>query len=205
MALALGSGVERDVLEPAVSPHPPPAIAAGERDVSVQPNMTIVGATPAQKGRFELAVLRFLSAGLDLPDMKIAFHDSLESCGGAKGTFWSLPKGISFCSDEIDVVYEHELAHAWAAASLTDSQRSHFMQRNGLATWSDRDVPWNDRATERVAVIIQQGVSGLPLPPSMNEEVLRSVREFERLTGSPDPRMIEWSWQYSAARPVTAT
>ena len=174
------------------------ATSSGKAEVSALPEIAIVGGTPAQAGRVEEAVQRFLSAGLLLPDLTISFHDSLDSCAGSKGVFWGLSKGISFCSDEVDMVYEHEMAHAWVAANLTDSQRSGFMRRNGLTVWSSHDVPWKERATERVAVIIQQGVSGLPIPPAISEATLRSVREFEKLTGSPDPRLIDWAWQHAA-------
>jgi hypothetical protein len=92
----------------------------------------------------------------------------------------------------VDFVYEHELAHAWEAGSMTNELRSAFMDLRGYTDWSGSDMPGNERGIEGVAFVIQQGLAGLPLPPALGTEAISRLEAFELLTGQPAPRLVEW-------------
>lgn len=161
-------------------------------DVSLTPHVTIRGGTAEQRERLELALERFGDAGLMLPDLEVVFDPTKASCNGFRGLFQtgSSPWTISICS-EAEWVYEHELAHAWEAVALTDEAREEFMALRGYTVWSDPAVPWDERGVEDAVFIIQQGLSGLPLPPSLGDEQLSRLAAFEFLTGFADPRIVE--------------
>ncbi len=171
----------------------PIGLPAERIDVSTTPRVTVRYGTSAHHQRLDLALARFREAGLALPDLEVVFAGTETSCKGHHGLFQQshTPWRITICSD-VGFVYEHELAHGWLAATMTDEQREGFMDLRGYTVWSDHDVPWNERGIEGVAFIIQQGLGGLPLPPALSDEQLSRLDAFEFLTGSPDPRLAEW-------------
>ena len=158
------------------------------------PALALDGGTPARYARIDLAIRRFADAGLELPPLRIVFRSSTDDCDGAHGRFNPSPEPwlITICSEEIDWVYEHELAHAWERATLTDVQRREFVAFRGLTTWSDKDHEWNGRGIEWVAVVIQQGLAGLALPPTLSDEAVSRLEGYEMLTGEIAPRLAEW-------------
>lgn len=164
-----------------------------EPDVSLSPKVTVHNATPAQLDRLTLAFERFTDAGLELPPLEIRFPASKDGCDGAHGRFTTStdPWRISICPTELETVYEHELAHAWERATLSDAQRQDFMEMRGYDVWNDKSLPWRERGMEGVAVIIQQGINGLPLPPALSDEHMSRLASFQLLTGFPDPRLAE--------------
>jgi hypothetical protein len=163
-------------------------------DTQTEADLTIEGGSVTDRARMRLAIRRFNDAGLELPSLQIAFRaPSDEECHGALGYF-STSKDIwqiSICS-EIESVYEHELAHAWERANLTDAQRRRYTAFRGLPTWSDKDYAWNQRGVEDAAFVIQHGLAGLPLPPALGVEAKSRLEGFEMLTGKPAPRLVEW-------------
>ena len=163
-------------------------------EVSAEPTVNVVGGNAAQLQRLDLALDRFGEAGLLLPDREVVFAPSKTECGGSRGRFDSrfVPWRITICSEEIDIIYEHEMAHAWEAATLTAEQRAGFMELRGYSVWDDGCVSPNECGVERAAFIIQQGVSGLPLPPALCAEQLSRLEAFEFLAGFPDPRLADW-------------
>lgn len=174
-----------------VSAAPEPASADS---FSTHRKIATHGATKEQLARLELAVNRFEDLGLHLPPLDVRFFDGTDSCDGRKGKFsaGTSPWSIRICSPEIDSLYEHELAHAWEQHSLDDERRTDFMQALDLEEWSNPDVPWHHRGKEWVAVVIQQGLSGLPLPPVLSNDVQTRLRAFEQLTGSMAPVLEDW-------------
>jgi len=169
------------------APNAPPA----ERiDVSMSPMVTVRHGTSAQHQRLDLALDRFRNAGLALPDLEVVFATTDALCQGHLGLFERgfAPWKITICS-ELGFVFEHELAHAWEAATLTDELREGFMELRGYTVWSRPGVPWNERGVEGVAFIIQQGLSGLPLTSVISDEQLSRLDGFELLTGFTDPRL----------------
>lgn len=157
--------------------------------------LTVLDASPDQWLRLQSALERFERAGLILPHLVVSFHDDREACGGHHGLFQPAfdPWLISICDDGIDAVYEHELAHAWERATLTDDVRQAFMEARGSTSWADHSTPWNQRGVEGVAFVIQQGLGGSPLPPVLSPEHRSRLNAFELLTGRPAPRLIEWT------------
>lgn len=173
---------------------PPVRQAIYQPTTSSTPMIKAENATAGQLDRLWVAVERFIDKGLELPDLDVVFTRDQSACEGAKGLFTtdSVPWRVTFCSAEIDTVFEHELAHAWERANVSEKQRGRFMRETGYTVWRSHEVPWNQRAVEGVAVVIQQGVSGLPLPPALGSEAIERLVAFEHLTGRPDPRLGVW-------------
>jgi len=173
--------------------------AEAEPDVWVrhaqQPaRLTVHNPTPEILGRLNEAVMAFAKAELELPGLDIWLHTDLEPCGEHHGVFKATSQSwqIRICSPDLEFVYEHELAHAWVTANITDAQRSEFMDLRGLEYWTGADVPWNKRGTEGAAIVIQQGLSGLPLPPALSNEAKSRLQSYELLTARVAPVLVEW-------------
>lgn len=161
--------------------------------VSLSPLVKLSNGSPYQHRRLREAVANFVELGLPLPDLEVHFAQHTETCHGHLGLFQPQrrPWRITICTDA-GVVYEHELAHAWDRANLEDRVRVEFMELRGYSAWSGPSVPWNQRGVEGVAFVIQQGISGPPLPPILGAEAHSRLEAFELLTGQPAPRLIEW-------------
>lgn len=162
--------------------------------------LTVHGASEGQIERLEDAFRRFAAADLTLPPLAVVFHDDPDPCRDYRGVFLTDPDPweIHICSESVDVVYEHELAHAWIAHNLSLQQRQAFMDLAAYETWSDRSYPWNERGVEGAAVVIQQGISGLPLAPVLSDKTKRlHVDGYQLLVGSPSPRYTVWLDTYS--------
>ena len=162
--------------------------------VSMDPRIRVEDATAAQLDRLSLALSRYADASLALPDLHVELHGDPEPCGGANGLFRtdSVPWRILICTDDLGIVYEHELAHAWERSNISIDLRNEFMNVNGYEVWRSHDVAPHERAVEGIAVSIQRGVSGLPLPPALGRPTIERLRTYELLTGRPDPRLIVW-------------
>ena len=166
----------------------------GKELVPIAASPPIDGGTTSERARMRIAIDRFEAAGLTLPPLRIVFRDpSHDDCHGALGYFAAYEDvwRIAICSP-VDSVYEHELAHAWERSNVTDAQRDHFTALRGLPTWSDRRHDWNQRGIEWAAIVIQQGLAGLPLPPALSDEVVVRLKGYEVLTGRVAPRLVEW-------------
>jgi hypothetical protein len=171
---------------------PGPAIASTANAARDEPRIDVLGASPTEEARLMLAISRFDRAGLALPDLVVGFfHGDTERCHGHAGLFEHRPEPwrISICEGDAEWVYEHELAHAWERANLADDVRQRFMELRGHRAWADSDVAWNERGVEGVAFVIQQGLSGLPLPPALSDEHRSRLEAYLLLTGQPDPRI----------------
>lgn len=155
---------------------------------------TVQNATAEDLGRLVEAITAFAGADLELPGLDISFHTDLDSCGEHHGVFRRTSESweIRICSSDIESVYEHELAHAWVAANVDERARSDFLNLRGLDRWADQGVPWNERGTEWAAVVIQQGLNGLPLAPTLSNEATSRLESFELLTGRVAPILLDW-------------
>lgn len=163
-------------------------------DTSDRGAVTVYGATPADLVRLGDAAKAYAAAGLELPGVEIWFDTDVENCEDHRGKFSAGAelRRIRICDSTVDSVLAHELAHAWVQANVDEEQRMAFLTERGLDTWGDRDVPWNERGVEWAAVIIQQGVSGLPLPPAPSDDLRSRLTAFELLTGGPAPILLLW-------------
>jgi hypothetical protein len=155
---------------------------------------TVHNATADDLGRLGEAVMAFATSDLELPRLDIWFHTDREPCDEHHGLFTATSESwqIRICSSDLGFVYEHELAHAWLTANLDERQRAAFMNLRGIEHWADRDVPWNERGTEWAAVVIQQGLSGLPLPPALSDEAKSRLKSYELLTRKVAPVLVAW-------------
>lgn len=177
-------------------------LVAGSPEDPPTPSPTVVveGATPAQADRLALALDRFAEAGLQLPDLHVEFPTDPEGCHGHLGLF-ALRHGtarILICGEE-EFLYEHELAHAWEATSVSDETRAVFMEYRGYETWSSSTVPWQERGVEGAAFILQQGVAGIALQPTLSAEWISRLVAYELLTNRLAPRLSDWMSQRSVA------
>lgn len=178
----------------------PPPIVEDWRTATQPAMVTVDGASDAQYERLEEALRRFAAADLALPPLAVIFHDGQARCRDHPGIFLTQtdPWEIHICSESVEWVYEHELAHAWNAHHLSAQQRQAFMDLASYETWSDKSYPWNERGTEGAAVVIQQGISGLPLPPVLSDKTRRlHVDGYQLLVGDRSPRFVAWLDTYS--------
>jgi hypothetical protein len=178
---------------PDVTPRSPSQTAFAVQ-TSLEPEAAVRGGTIEEHRRLAQALSRFASNGLLLPNLEVEFGDDVDACDGHIGHFQAgqTPWRVLICTTSVDSVYEHELAHAWELANLTDETRRDFMELRDFSTWADRGVPWNERGIEGVAVVIQQGLAGLPLPPMLSTEHQSRMEAFELLTDRPAPRLLDW-------------
>lgn len=79
----------------------------------------------------------------------------------------------------------------WPTTSPISNGR-HSSIPPGYQTWNDQAYPWNQRGIELAAVVIQQGISGLPLPQALSEKTTIHVEGYQLLTGAPSPRYLAW-------------
>ena len=112
----------------------------------------------------------FAAAGFEQPATAIEFFASDEECGGARGRAWFNDTGtttIAICAThdnpEVETTWRkrtllHEIAHAWIDQNVSPEDLDAFTELRGLERWSDRDVNWEDRATEHAAEIFMWGL-----------------------------------------------
>jgi hypothetical protein len=105
------------------------------------------------------------------------------------------------CSD-LPFVLTHELAHAWAAANLTNAARARYTAARGFANWADHDAPWDERATEDAAFIVQQNLMMRSVDLESPAWIER-VEAYELLTGTRSPLVASASAGPSRAGATT--
>lgn len=113
--------------------------------------------TEEQEALIEFALGRFAAQGLELPQLEFVFRDSLTRCDGHKGRYYGDRGVIEMCSNDKTTLL-HEMAHAWARANLTLSDRDAFVDSHGLDSWNDHAHDWERRGTEHVAETIAWGL-----------------------------------------------
>ncbi len=117
--------------------------------------------TVEQQTLVDFASDRFDSQNLELPEIKIQFHDSLETCGLHQGLYVERTKSLHMCSVDKKIML-HEMAHAWANLNMTSERQQAFVEWLGLKTWNGHDEAWEDRATEHAAETIAWGLMDEP-------------------------------------------
>ena len=171
-------------------------VDAVSADVVVQ----VVASTGEQADHAGWALSRFEAAGLEIPSLRIVFHDDYQSCG--------MREGVLRITGDVIVVHEcerdparsrrsllHELAHAWDyhGTQISAEQRSEFLKLRGLASWDDDGRPWNCRGEEQAAEIIAWGLMHrpAPIPTSVGDHGSQHpadlARAFVLLTGVAPP------------------
>ena len=172
---------------------------AGESPASV--SHTFEFRTSSDADLTAWALSRFERAGLELPDLVIAYHDDKEPCTGHPGFYRSgTPARVDICGFNWDrfVVSArktvlHELAHAWAVSQLSDEDRQRFVEVRGLATWGDDEIPWIEQGSEQAADIIAWAMDPRIGVGAMEDADPASLaKAYLHLTGTlPVPRIVE--------------
>ena len=165
-----------------------PALSGGGDPAGASPEVTVVGASPAQHDRVAAALASFERAGLVVPPVEITFVDGAEDCGGNDGWFQP-PATITVCSD-LEFVVTHELAHAWIAVNLDAEARAGYIQARELEAWSDHDLAWHERGTEDAAFVMQQNLMITRFVPNSDTWQGRADA-YQLLTGLESPLRIE--------------
>lgn len=154
--------------------------------VSGSPAITVVGADPAEQTRLDEALVRFRDNGLHLPDLEVHFLDE-SGCLGHLGFFQEgfRPWRILLCSD-LDFVPTHELAHAWVAANLDESDQDRYIGVRDLTHWSDKNITRSERGEEDAAFMVQQNL--MAANPQLTSRAWQDrLAAYELLTGRPSP------------------
>jgi len=173
-----------------------PPTPAEDLKSEIQQDIVVFATKPIDLTTAGWALGRFEQVGLDLPAVEIRFHNDKERCGGS-GENYGVWRTRSESSDIIEMCTNrgfhvlHELAHAWADATLTVDDRAAFAELRGLAGWTGTDMPWETKAVEHAANIIAWGLYGEPqirVAKTMRADTLSSLTQaFEFLTGFTPP------------------
>jgi hypothetical protein len=140
---------------------------ADANQANTSSDVIVEGATPDERKLVEWALSRYETAGLRLPTISFAFHDSNEGCRGSEGTYQGLYKHatrtIDICnrgSGSTDPRHTllHELAHAWSLTNMTDDDITEFVAHRGLDHWYSNETPWWQMGQEQAAEIIAWGL-----------------------------------------------
>lgn len=190
ISLGLQPGVVRSQAvqaEAAASPGLAVAVVAE----SVPIGDTISGGTSFQRELVARALERYATAGLELPLLQVHLHNDPEECNGNRGSFssGSTPWSITVCTED-ELVYLHEIGHAWAELNLSEAERSDYVARRGLESWNDPETAWGDRGSEDAANTLAWGLVDDPIVDMLPDGPLAERNEgFRILTGIDSPRI----------------
>jgi hypothetical protein len=166
------------------------ALAPGPRApaAALRP-LTVARATAAEERSVDWAFHRFGEAGLrNLPPLEVHLHRSHDDCNGGLGLYYA--GRIDLCTKDSSEPYQrkfalHEMAHAWTEANVPPEVLRAFMQRQRVAAWNDRRLPWKERGIEQAAEVITWGLGEGEIAPLLPEvpdaETLASL--YEMLSG----------------------
>lgn len=167
-SLAAGPLVPPTSTVATVAPAPAvTAVAATAGNPVPAEALQLIDLSPDQIDLVNHAVGLFAESGLVLPPLVVQGHMDKAACGGHDGMHrlhagWS---EIDLCGGKPQhsaVVHTvlHEIAHAWAAAALTDERRAAFQALRGFEFWRNyQQAAWEDNGTEQAAEIIAWGVN----------------------------------------------
>jgi hypothetical protein len=143
---------------------------AGASDTPLPPSGTTTDLTAEQVELLGWALGQFDDAGLDLPPMVVVGHDTTEPCRGRIGIHRVEERRsvIRLCTRETgparELLYLHELAHAWDWHALSEERRRAFLRLRGLEAWSNNDPDrWGERGGEHAAEIVTWGLMDRPV------------------------------------------
>ena len=184
IASALDTSTSAEVI--AVASEPTPVT------VGPNPNIRFSSADAPDRDRVDQSLELFRGAGLELPDLDVRFSDDPTDCQGHDGLFdpSTRPWTISICSD-VGYVVTHELAHAWEAANLDDSEREHYMVVRGFETWNGQHVDRDERAIEEAAFMVQQNLMASDHVDTTSDRWQDRIFAYELLTGTTSPVVVD--------------
>lgn len=172
-------------------PHPaataeastPEAAATREPVVPIAPAITYRDdPAPEDLELVDWAIGRYVDAGLQLPDLQVAFP---VTCGGKAGRYVVGKARIEVCHPSRKIVL-HELAHAWD--DHVDIDRQAFMAHRGLEHWYESDCDSDEQsAGEELALVIAWGLMEVDVTARNPEYAGQPVDEQPRyLPGMDD-------------------
>ena len=150
------------------------------------------GGTDQQQELLAWALEQYETAGLELPVLQVHLHSDPAACKGNQGLFssGSTPWKITLCTEE-RMVYLHEIGHAWAALTLTDADRSNYVEQRRMESWNDPETPWRARGSEDAANTLAWGLVDDPISETTPGGPLAQKNDaFRLLTGSDSPRIV---------------
>jgi hypothetical protein len=148
---------------------------------------------------------RYADEGLQLPEITLVVHPSLQQCGGRVGRYDESTNEFVLCRIDRETVL-HELAHAWIDHNLDGADRARFVELRGVDEWNDRSQEWADRGAEQAAEIlvwalsdrdrtvrwVEGGVESRRLLSIENSSPVLLAAGFELMVGhQPSRRMID--------------
>lgn len=165
--------------------------AADPGSPGAEPALTFTRLTPGQIAMVGWAEDLFRQAGLVLPPIDFTRYPTADPCMGRSGIArYEHGRGrIGFCTQDSgpreQLLFLHEMAHAWDRRSLSDERRDAFRRLRGIAEWRSADLPWPDLGAEQAAEIITWGLMDRPvwivtIPHTRCDELLAG---FQTLTG----------------------
>jgi len=101
---------------------------------------------------------RYAEEGLQLPEVTLIVHPSLEPCSGRVGRYNERTNELVLCRIDRETVL-HELAHAWIDLNLDRADRARFVELRDLDDWNDRSQEWAERGFEQAAEILVWALS----------------------------------------------
>jgi hypothetical protein len=153
--------------------------------------------TPEDAALTEWALARFEAAGLELPELVIAFHDDRQGCNGHPGFYRSgTPARVDVCDlyptpnhVALKRTLLHELGHAWADHTINEETKARFLADRGLSTWGDPQTPWEEKGAEHAAEIITWALMDQELHMVTMEDVDPATLAalYQVLTGTTPP------------------
>jgi hypothetical protein len=156
-----------------------------------RPALELINISADQAAAVRRVVGLFEQANLKLPPLLVRSGQDGDECGQHLGLqrqheSWSeivLCKSGSFGLERSVIV--HELAHAWAAFELSDTNKAAFQQVRGWEYWRDyENAAWRDNGTEQAAEVIAWGVYDLVATIAIDHGGCADLAEsYRALTG----------------------
>ena len=175
-----------------------PGDASGMRTVGDPGGVAIRGATPVEREMVDWALGRFEGAGLQLPSLKISFHDDRERCRDFIGLYRAASGAVLMCNRGGEKTAPahtllHELGHAWADNYVDDPGRAVFMDLRGVEHWTSADPhsldpAWWQRGYEHAAEIMAWGLAEGPFKSRwLHTDLCTELADAFRLLTGADP------------------
>jgi hypothetical protein len=156
--------------------------------------LELIGLSTGQAAAVRRVVGLFEQANLQLPPLVVRSGQDGDECGQHLGLHrqhesWSeivLCKSGSSGLERSVIV--HELAHAWAAFELSDTNKAAFQQVRGWEHWRDyENAAWRDNGTEQAAEVIAWGVYDLVASIAIDHGGCADLAESYRALTGLDP------------------
>ena len=190
ISLGLQPGVVRSQIVQ-IEAAPSSGLAAAVVAEPVPIGDMVSGGTSLQQEMVARALERYATAGLELPVLEVHLHSDPAECNGNRGSFssGSTPWSITVCTED-ELVYLHEIGHAWAEFNLSEAERSDYVARRDLESWNDPATAWGDRGSEDAANTLAWGLVDTPIVDMLPDGPIAERNEgFRILTGIDSPRI----------------